>query len=55
MSYLETVAEFYTEVAETPEVGLCCVQSTPLQLPGLNVPVANAGDELRLWYHSTSG
>lgn len=39
MSYLETVAEFYTEVAETPEVGLCCVQSTPLQLPGLNVPV----------------
>ncbi|NET52789.1 MAG: methyltransferase domain-containing protein [Merismopedia sp. SIO2A8] len=39
MGYLETVADFYTEVAETPEVGLCCVQSTPLQLPGLNVPV----------------
>ena len=39
MSYLETVADFYTEVAETPEVGLCCVQSTPLQLPDLNVPV----------------
>ena len=39
MSYLETVADFYTEVAETPEVGLCCVQSTPIQLPGLNVPV----------------
>ena len=38
MTYLETVADFYTEVAETPEVGLCCVQSTPLQLPGLKIP-----------------
>ncbi|MEL7143108.1 MAG: arsenosugar biosynthesis arsenite methyltransferase ArsM [Cyanobacteria bacterium J06554_3] len=39
MSYLEAVADFYTEVAETPDVGLCCVQSTPLQMPGLTVPV----------------
>ncbi len=38
MGYLETTAQFYTEVALTPEVGLCCVQSTPLQLPGLNIP-----------------
>ena len=38
MGYLETVADFYSEVAQTPEVGLCCVQSTPLQLPGLHIP-----------------
>ena len=38
MSYLETAAQFYSEVAETPQVGLCCVQSSPLQLPGLKVP-----------------
>ena len=38
MSYLETAAQFYGEVAETPQVGLCCVQSSPLQLPGLKVP-----------------
>lgn len=38
MSYLETTAKFYSEVAETPQVGLCCVQSSPLQLPGLSVP-----------------
>jgi ubiquinone/menaquinone biosynthesis C-methylase UbiE len=38
MTYLESAAAFYTQVAETPEVGLCCVQSTPLQLPGLVVP-----------------
>ncbi len=38
MSYLEAVADFYTEVAETPDVGLCCVQSTPLKMPGLRVP-----------------
>ena len=38
MSYLETAAQFYSEVAETPQVGLCCVQSSPLQLPGLHVP-----------------
>ncbi|MBE9127097.1 MULTISPECIES: arsenosugar biosynthesis arsenite methyltransferase ArsM [unclassified Coleofasciculus] len=38
MSYLETTAQFYSEVAQTPEVGLCCVQSSPLQLPGLKIP-----------------
>ncbi len=38
MTYLETAAQFYREVAQTPEVGLCCVQSTPLQLPGLKIP-----------------
>lgn len=40
MSYLEAVADFYAEVAETPDVGLCCVQSTPLKMPGLQVPEA---------------
>lgn len=39
MSYLETAAQFYSEVAQTPEVGLCCVQSAPLQLPGLKIPL----------------
>ena len=39
MSYLETTAEFYREVAQTPQVGLCCVQSSPLQLPGLKIPI----------------
>ncbi|MDZ7958368.1 MAG: arsenosugar biosynthesis arsenite methyltransferase ArsM [Aulosira sp. DedQUE10] len=39
MTYLETAAQFYREVAETPQVGLCCVQSTLLQLPGLNIPL----------------
>jgi ubiquinone/menaquinone biosynthesis C-methylase UbiE len=38
MSYLETTAQFYTEVAQTPQLGLCCVQSNPLQLPGLKIP-----------------
>ncbi|AKG23438.1 arsenosugar biosynthesis arsenite methyltransferase ArsM [Calothrix sp. 336/3] len=38
MTYLETAAQFYSEVAQTPEIGLCCVQTTPLQLPGLNIP-----------------
>ncbi|MGC1308282.1 MAG: arsenosugar biosynthesis arsenite methyltransferase ArsM, partial [Phormidesmis sp.] len=38
LTYLEAVADFYTEVAETPDVGLCCVQSTPLKMPGLRVP-----------------
>ncbi|MDZ7966621.1 MAG: arsenosugar biosynthesis arsenite methyltransferase ArsM [Nostoc sp. DedSLP03] len=37
MTYLETAAQFYGEVAQTPQVGLCCVQSTPLQLPGLKI------------------
>jgi ubiquinone/menaquinone biosynthesis C-methylase UbiE len=40
MTYLETAAKFYSQVAQTPEVGLCCVQSTPLQLPGLKIPLA---------------
>lgn len=39
MTYLETAAQFYREVAQTPQVGLCCVQSTPLQLPGLKIPL----------------
>lgn len=39
MTYLETAAQFYHEVAETPQVGLCCVQSTPVQLPGLKIPL----------------
>jgi ubiquinone/menaquinone biosynthesis C-methylase UbiE len=38
MTYLETTAKFYAEVAQTPQVGLCCVQSSPLQLPGLKIP-----------------
>ncbi len=38
MSYLETAAKFYSEVAQTPQVGLCCVQSSPLQFPGLKIP-----------------
>lgn len=38
MTYLETAAQFYSEVAQTPEVGLCCVQSTPLRQPGLKIP-----------------
>lgn len=40
MTYLQTTADFYAEVAQTPEVGLCCVQSSPLQLPGLVIPAA---------------
>ncbi|MBW4614769.1 MAG: arsenosugar biosynthesis arsenite methyltransferase ArsM [Desmonostoc vinosum HA7617-LM4] len=39
MTYLETAAQFYSEAAQTPQVGLCCVQSTPLQLPGLQIPL----------------
>ncbi len=30
MSYLEATANFCTEVAQIPQVGLCCVQSSPL-------------------------
>jgi ubiquinone/menaquinone biosynthesis C-methylase UbiE len=37
VTYLEAAAQFYSEVAETPQVGLCCVQSSPLQLPGLKI------------------
>ena len=38
MTYLETAAQFYAEAAETPQVGLCCVSTPPLQLPGLKIP-----------------
>jgi len=40
MTYLDTATQFYKEVAETPEVGLCCVQNGSFQLPGLNIPSA---------------
>lgn len=39
MSYLDTAAKFYAAAATEPQVGLCCVQSTPLQLPGLKIPL----------------
>lgn len=38
MTYLESAAKFYSEVAQTPQVGLCCVQASPLQLPELKIP-----------------
>ena len=38
MTYLETAAQFYAEAAETPQVGLCCVSTPPLRLPGLIIP-----------------
>jgi len=38
MTYLETTAQFYAKAAETPQVGLCCVSTPPLQLPGLQIP-----------------
>jgi SAM-dependent methyltransferase len=38
MSYLETTAQLYAEAAETPQEGLCCVSTPPLQLPGLKIP-----------------
>lgn len=38
MTYLETTAQFYAEAAETPQVGLCCISTPPLQLPGLKIP-----------------
>lgn len=38
MTYLETTAKFYAEAAETPQIGLCCVSTPPLQLPGLKIP-----------------
>ncbi len=39
MTYLDTTADFYRDVAQTPDIGLCCVQSSPLQLPGLEIPL----------------
>ncbi|NMF57165.1 arsenosugar biosynthesis arsenite methyltransferase ArsM [Pseudanabaena yagii] len=38
MSYLETTAEFYTEAATKPQVGLCCISTPPLQYPDLKIP-----------------
>lgn len=38
MSYLDTTAEFYASVAQTPEVGLCCVNSETLALADLVIP-----------------
>ncbi len=38
MSYLETTAQLYAEAAETPQVGLCCVSTPPIRLPGLKIP-----------------
>ncbi len=40
MTYLQTTADFYAEVAQTPEVGLCCVQSNPIALPELTIPLS---------------
>lgn len=40
MSYLDEAAKFYGRAAATPDVGLCCVPSRPLSLPGLAVPQA---------------
>jgi len=37
-TYLDAAAEFYREVAETPDVGLCCVQSGAFKMPGLTLP-----------------
>lgn len=36
--YLETTAQFYRDVATTPEIGLCCVQGGAQTLPGLKIP-----------------
>jgi len=38
MSYIETVKEFYKEVAQTPDKGLCCTTTPIWQLPGLSIP-----------------
>jgi ubiquinone/menaquinone biosynthesis C-methylase UbiE len=38
MSYLETTAQFYAEAAETPQIGLCCISTPPLQFPDLKIP-----------------
>jgi SAM-dependent methyltransferase len=37
MSYLETTKNVYKEVAENPQVGLCCTTTPVWQLPGLCV------------------
>jgi len=38
MSYLETTAQVYAEAAVTPQASLCCVNTPPLQFPGLKIP-----------------
>ncbi|PZU99362.1 MAG: SAM-dependent methyltransferase [Pseudanabaena sp.] len=38
MSYLDTTAEFYAEAAATPQVGLCCISTPPMQYPDLKIP-----------------
>ncbi|AFY73863.1 methylase involved in ubiquinone/menaquinone biosynthesis [Synechococcus sp. PCC 7502] len=38
MTYLDTAAQFYAEAAETPQVGLCCISTPPLQFPDLRIP-----------------
>lgn len=38
MSYLDTTHKLYSEVAQTPDVGLCCTTSPIWQLPGLTIP-----------------
>ncbi|ASC71396.1 Demethylmenaquinone methyltransferase [Halomicronema hongdechloris C2206] len=38
MSYLETTAQVYAAAADTPQVGLCCLSSPPLQWPELTIP-----------------
>ncbi|NUN64628.1 methyltransferase domain-containing protein [Pseudanabaena biceps] len=38
MTYLETTAKFYAEAAATPQVGLCCISTPPMQYPDLKIP-----------------
>jgi SAM-dependent methyltransferase len=38
MSYLDATHKLYSEVAQTPDVGLCCTTSPIWQLPGLTIP-----------------
>lgn len=38
MSYLDTTKDFYREVAETPDEGLCCTTSPVWRLPELAIP-----------------
>lgn len=38
MSYLDATYKLYSEVAQTPDIGLCCTTSPIWQLPGLTIP-----------------
>ncbi len=38
MSYLNATHKLYTDVAKSPDVGLCCTTSPVWELPGLSVP-----------------